>query len=77
MNPKTKLDLTSKQKEWLAELITCTSYNLIRIPNQSDKTLITTTLFAGFYYDYERVTLNEYLKKYPLPQLQRLIRERK
>ena len=77
MNPKTKLDLSNKQKEWLSEFITCVSYGLIPKPISSDESIITHTLFAGFYYDYERVILNDYLKEYPLPLLQKLLRERK
>ena len=74
MNQNPKLHLSSKQKEWLSELIKCTSYDLIPILTKSDSNLITTTLFAGFYYEYERVLLNEYLKEYPL---QKILRQRK
>ena len=77
MIPKTKLTLSNKQIEWLSELITCAELNLIVILTKSDRDVIVQTLYAKFYYEYERVILNQYLKEYPLPLLQRLLRERK
>lgn len=77
MNRTQKLTLSNKQIDWLCELITCENLKLIPFIIKSDKDIIAQTLYAKFYYEYERVILNQYLKQYPLPLLQKLLRERK
>jgi hypothetical protein len=76
MSRKTKLNLNNKQKEWLSELITCEQYNIIKL-SKSDRDIIIQTIYAGWYYDYERVLLNSYLSEYPLPRLRKLLMQRK
>jgi hypothetical protein len=74
---QTKFNLSDKQIEWLNELLFCDRLSLIIEIPEPDKEIIVGSLHVRWYYDYDRVLLNEYLKEYPLPLLQKLLRERK
>ena len=77
MKPTNKLTLNYRQKEWLSLLIMSITYNLIPEPPIQEKNVIVETFYESWYEKKERDILNHYLKKYPLPLLEKLLRERK